>query len=157
MLNRARISGLPLGSLPASALARAVGYQVPANGAFGKFRATLTGDAAPRVPAVSVQLSASQLARIVIVGPLVSVAPQIFAAVWKAISRCCPRVVPPFPPTGVAGVGSLKPFPAASTSFRITMLACPDADDAATRLTANTISKIENFLRTFLLSSLEVG
>src|ERR1043166_9827310 len=102
-LNLARISGLPLGSLPARALARAVGYHIPGNGAFGKIRATLAGDAAPSVPAVSVQLSASQLARIVIVGALFSVAPQIFAAVWKAMSRCCPSVVPPFPPTGADG------------------------------------------------------
>src|SRR5262249_26469106 len=47
--------------------------------------------------------------------------------------------------------------PGASTSFRITMLACPYADDAATRLTASMTKKIESFLRTFLFTSLRVG
>src|SRR5215471_9916454 len=35
------------------------------------------------------------------------------AANWNAISRCAPTVVPVFPPTGVAGVESLKPTPGA--------------------------------------------
>ena len=150
MLNLALISGLGLESLPDSALARAAGYQVAENGAFGKFCRKLTGEAAPRVPEVAVQPSASQLARMVIVGPLVSVAPQTFAANWKAFKRCWPRVVPGLPPTGATDVGSLNPVPAASTSFRITTVACPEADEAATRLTASKTRRIESFLRTFL-------
>src|ERR1051326_9169778 len=98
MLNLALISGLGLESLPDSALARAAGYQVAGNGAFGKFCRKLTGEAAPRVPEVVLQPSASQLARIVIVGPLFNDAPQTFAANWKAFRRCWPRVVPGLPP-----------------------------------------------------------
>ena len=118
MLNLARISGLEgFESAPARALPRAEGYHVPVKGAFAKFCRKLTGAADPRVPEVAVQGSASQLARIVIVGPLVSVAPQTFAANWKAFSRCWPRVVPLLPPTGAAGVLSLNPVPGASISF----------------------------------------
>src|SRR5262245_59664454 len=40
---------------------------------------------------------------------LSSDAPHTSAANWKAISRCWPLVVPGLPPTGAAGVGSLKP------------------------------------------------
>ena len=35
------------------------------------------------------------------------------AAFWNALRRCWPSVVPGLPPTGAAGVGSLKPTPAA--------------------------------------------
>src|SRR5262245_39885779 len=42
------------------------------------------------------------------------------AACWKAINRCSPRVVPLLPPTGAAGVGSLKPWPG-SVTFTIVM------------------------------------
>ena len=151
MLNLALISGLGLESLPDRAFARAAGYQVAENGAFGKFCRKLTGDAAPRVPEVVVQPSASQLARIVIVGPLVSDAPQTFAANWKAFRRCWPSVVPGLPPTGATAVASLNPVPGASTSFSITTVACPAADEAATRLIARMTKRIESFLRTSLL------
>ena len=151
-LNVAEISGFGLGSVPVSALARVPGYQTPGIGAPGKFRATLTGAADPRVPLVAVQaIVLDQLARTVIVGPLFSVAPQMFAAHWKAFSRCWPRVVPVLPPIGDAGVASLNPTPAASP-LSIMIVACPDADDAATRLTASMTRKIENFLRTFLIT-----
>ena len=103
-----------------------------------------------RVAVLSVQPSASQLARIVIVGPLFSVAPQMFAAVWAAFNRCWPRVVPGFPPTGATGVVSLNPTPGASL-FKIATVACPDADDDATRLTATMTRKIKSFMRTCLI------
>jgi hypothetical protein len=149
MLHLALISGLALGSVPDNALARAPLNQVLENGAFGKFCATLMVPADASVAVLSVQPSASQLARIVIVGPLFSVAPQIFAAVWAAFIRCWPRVVPAFPPTGATGVVSLKPTPGASL-FKITTVDCADADDDATRLTATMTRKMESFTRTCL-------
>ena len=103
-----------------------------------------------RVAVLSVQPSASQLARMVIVGPLFSVAPQMFAAVWAAFIRCWPRVVPAFPPTGVTDVVSLNPTPGASL-FKITTVDCPNADDDATRLTATITRKMESFTRTCLI------
>src|SRR5215213_2505438 len=158
-LNLALISGLEVfESTPESAFPRAVGYQVPVKGAFAKFCRKVTGAADPRVPEVAVQgMVLSQLARIVIFGPLVSVAPQIFAAAWKAFNRCWPRVVPLLPPTGATGVLSLNPVPGASTSFRISIVACPYAEDAATRLTASMMRKIESFFCTFLITLLRIG
>ncbi len=147
MLNLALISGVALGSLPDNALARAPLNQVSANGAFGKFWATLMVPADASVAVLSVQPSATQLARIVMVGPLFSVAPQIFAAVWAALKRCWPRVVPGFPPTGATGVSSLNPTPGASL-FKIATVACPDADCDATRLTATMTRKMKSFTRT---------
>lgn len=157
-LNLALISGLAaFESTPASAFPRAEGYQVPVKGAFAKFCRRVTGAADPSVPEKAVQGRVlSQLARIVIFGPLVSVAPQIFAANWKAFSRCWPRVVPLLPPTGATGVLSLNPVPGASTSFRISMVACPYADDAATRLTAIITRENKSFIRTFLITLLRV-
>src|SRR3954470_6339903 len=52
--------------------------------------------------------------------------PQMSAAYWKAISRCWPTVVPGLPPTGAAGVGSLKPTPGALV-LTMTMLAVAKA------------------------------
>lgn len=158
MLNLALISGLAtFESLPDSALPRAALYHVSVNGAFAKFPRRLTVDADPRVPVVAVQPSASQLARTVIVGPLVSVAPQMFAANWKAFSRCWPRVVPGFPPTGGTGVVSLNPTPAASTSFRITTVDCPYVGDDATKLTARMVKRICKYLIIESLSADFVG
>src|ERR1017187_74011 len=37
--------------------------------------------------------------------------------------RCCPRVVPVFPPTGLTGVGSLNPTPAGSLLMIVTVAA----------------------------------
>ena len=154
-LNVAVISGLVPGSLPVSALTRATGNQVSKNGAFGKFLVTPTGAADARVPPSTSQGRAAQLARTVIVGPLLSVAPQIFAAVRTAISRCWPRVVPLLPPTGATGVGSLNPVVEESLDTTSTV-ACPDADDAATRLTASITRKIEGFMRTCLITLLRL-
>src|SRR5205823_15003502 len=52
--------------------------------------------------------------------------PQMLAACWKQLSRCCPTVVPGLPPTGAAAVGSLKPSPAPS---RLMMTIVEDACD----------------------------
>jgi hypothetical protein len=60
-----------------------------------------------------VQVNGSIVASTTIVGTLFNCAPQTFAAAWNAFRRCWPRVVPGLPPTGAAGVGSLKPTPAA--------------------------------------------
>src|SRR4051812_28888066 len=45
---------------------------------------------------------------------LCSVPPHFWAAAWNTLSACWPTVVPGLPPTGAAGVGSLKPSPAGS-------------------------------------------
>src|SRR5664279_1596265 len=42
--------------------------------------------------------------------------PQMRAASWKTMRRWAPIVVPVLPPTGVAGVASLKPTPAPSVT-----------------------------------------
>src|SRR5436305_5275815 len=52
--------------------------------------------------------------------------PQTFAANWKTLSACWPRVVPGLPPTGATGVGSLKPTPGPLT-LTMMMLAAPKA------------------------------
>ena len=81
VLNWAFISGeLVFKSLPAKAFAKAPGYHVFACGALGKLRKIETVPACPNVPEDAVQPSEAQLARIVIVTPLLSVAPQMFAA-----------------------------------------------------------------------------
>src|SRR5689334_13347972 len=100
-------------SLPARELASATGYHVLSRGAFGKLPLKLAGPALPRTPWVVVQgVSGPKFAAILIVIALESFAPQMFAASSKTLSLCCPSVVPGFPPTGIAGVGSLKPTPA---------------------------------------------
>src|SRR5687768_14670209 len=63
---------------------------------------------------------------------LLSVAPHLAAAAWNAISRCSPSVVPVLPPTGAAGVPSLKPTPAA-LPLTMTMVAAALAALAASR------------------------
>src|SRR5471030_1618821 len=100
---------------PASLLARAIGYQVPARGALGKSVNISVGPAAPRVaPFASQGVSGSKFARMTISTLLLRRAAQTAAAALKTLSRCWPRVVPVLPPTGVAGVVSLKPSPAPS-------------------------------------------
>ncbi len=80
-LNCASISGVsPFRSLPDSALARAALYQVSANGLFAKLDEREVAPAEPNVPVVLVQAREAQLAVIVMVGPLVRIAPQTFAA-----------------------------------------------------------------------------
>ena len=153
MLNLAPISAAEFVSFPDNALARAALYQVLENGAFTKLRRRLMVPADARVPPSTSQPSGSQVAWILIVGPLFSVAPQIFAAVWMAFSRCWPRVFPPFPPTGATGVVSLNPTPGASL-FKTTTVACPAADDEATRVNATMTRKMESFIRTCLITSL---
>ncbi|VXB00192.1 hypothetical protein MASSI9I_10238 [Massilia sp. 9I] len=68
---------------------------------------------------MAVQASGTKAAPMRMGTLLSSVLPQMLAACWKAIRRCWPRVVPVLPPTGVAGVGSLKPSPGA---FWLTMV-----------------------------------
>src|SRR4051812_10793727 len=98
-------------STPASLLASAPGYQVLTRGALGKSLKISSAPAEPSTAPVSSQGRGSKVAATRIGTGLVRVAPQIFAACWKAYRRCSPRVVPGLPPTGGAGVGSLKPTP----------------------------------------------
>ena len=73
----------------------------------------MIGPAEPSTAAVALQAKGSSVAMTTIVTVLFNCAPQMLAACWNAIRRCWPRVVPVLPPTGAAGVGSLKPTPAA--------------------------------------------
>src|SRR5205823_2112474 len=98
-------------SLPALELASATGYQVLPWGAPVKSASRAIGAAAPSTALVASQSSGVNEASITIGTGLLSEAAQTVAAYWNAISRCSPRVVPGLPPTGVAGVGSLKPTP----------------------------------------------
>src|SRR5262245_7370133 len=68
-----------------------------------------------------------------IVTGLSMVAPHRSAACWNAISRCWPRVVPVFPPTGATAVGSLKPSLAPSKLTTITVAAASAGRLAGTR------------------------
>src|SRR5258705_13209436 len=147
ILNRAIISAVPpFRSVPESLLARAAPYQVPPNAAPGK---SLSIDMAPdeaRTAEVGSQgrseLS-TQLALIVIEGPLFKVAPQTFAANWKALSRCCPNVPPPFPPIAATGVGSLKPTPGPSPLW-IMIVTEPKAVEHEMRPTAKVSNRAGN-------------
>src|SRR3954467_8956919 len=96
----------------------------------------LMAPAEPSTAEVAVQGCAAHWARIVMVIGLSMVAPHLLAAAWKAFRRCCPRVVPLFPPTGETAVVSLKPTPAASL-LRMTIVAVADAEVAAASTTAN--------------------
>src|SRR3954452_2755029 len=58
--------------------------------------------------------------------------PQIPAANLNAFRRCSPSVVPGLPPSGAAGVGSLKPSPAASL-FWMVIVTPANALDVARR------------------------
>src|SRR5690349_5610801 len=103
---------------------------VPAFGAPGKSANTCVAPALPSTAPVAVQASGVNWALMTIGTGLVRVAPQMLAAWVKAIRRCLPSVVPSLPPTGVAGVGSLKPTPGA---FRLlmTIVAAAWAEPAA--------------------------
>ncbi len=71
------------------------------------------GPAEPSTAWVALQDSGKSLAKTTMVAVLFNCAPQMLAAAWNALRRCWPSVVPGLPPTGAAGVGSLKPTPAA--------------------------------------------
>src|SRR5262245_32004613 len=66
--------------------------------------------------------------------------PQIPAAYWNTKRRCWPIVVPGLPPTGVAGVGSLKPSPVLS-ALRIVMVAAPALIGSASRSITARVEK----------------
>src|SRR5690349_14411295 len=69
--------------------------------------------------------------------------------------RWSPTVVPALPPTGVAGVGSLKPTPAGSVFTRMTCAACVASDAAPRRTPAQSALK-EVFIA-LLLRQVVVG
>src|SRR5262249_49222655 len=81
----------------------------------GKLAKTCRAPADPSVADVGVQVRGTNDDRIWISTRLSSVEAQTPAANWNAMSRCWPTVVPGLPPTGAAGVGSLKPSPGALT------------------------------------------
>src|SRR3712207_6304150 len=128
MLKVAVISGCAaLRSEPKSLLPSDSLYHVPGNGKPGKSRKMPTAPAEPSTAEVALQDCAAHCARMVMVMGLSMVAPHLSAAAWKAFRRCWPSVVPLLPPTGVAGVVSLKPKFAASL-FRITIVAVAPAE-----------------------------
>src|SRR5213082_1183834 len=55
--------------------------------------------------------------------------------------RCSPTVVPELPPTGVAGVGSLKPAPAGSVLTRMKLAACAPMEATASTAPARSALK----------------
>ena len=114
-LNRAMMWPGAVGarSRPAILFASATTYQVFGSGAFVKPCTLVEGPAAPSVPVAAVQSRGSKVALMRISTSLSIRAPQSSAAFWKALNRCWPIVVPVLPPTGVAGVASLNPTPAA--------------------------------------------
>jgi hypothetical protein len=79
--------------------------------------------AAPSTAPFSSQGSGSNAASMRTGTALVMVAPQMFAACWNAIRRCSPSVRPLLPPTGGAGVGSLKPTPASLPLMMVIVVA----------------------------------
>ena len=80
----------------------------------------------PSTADVGVHVCGLNLASILISTLLASLLPQMLAANWKAISRCCPSVVPVLPPTGSTGVGSLNPSSGPSP-LTMVITACPKA------------------------------
>src|SRR5215203_2992619 len=75
--------------------------------------------------------------------------PQTLAANWKAISRCWPTVVPGLPPTGAAGVGSLKPSLGPSP-LTMTILAAPKAGTLAASRRAARARKEKSLVVVFM-------
>src|SRR5262245_39049160 len=115
LLNVALMSSvLGIRSLPKRLLAWATANHVIGEGAPAKSRTTLTGPADPSTAEVELHVNGLNCAPTRIVTGLVRSEPQMFAACWNALKRWAPIVVPVFPPTGMAGVGSLNPSPAPS-------------------------------------------
>src|SRR5690349_20081019 len=77
--------------------------------------------AEPRIACVAVHVRAGNDTDTRISTALSKRAAHRFAAYRNASSRCCPTVVPVLPPTGAAGVGSLKPTPAGSVGVIVTV------------------------------------
>ena len=127
-------------STPANLLASARAYHAPRTGAFGESDTMAAGRAAPSVPEVASQVRGSKVAWTRISTGESSSAPQIAAARWKAIRRCCPTVVPVLPPTGVAGVASLKPSVGPS-ALTIVIWASGLAGAAARKSAARRVGK----------------
>ncbi len=112
-------------SVPASLFARAIEYHVFAMGAPVKSESMEIAPALPRTPPVASQgVKGSKLAWTRIVTVLGKIVPQMLQAVRKTFRRCSPRVVPGLPPTGAAGVVSLKPSPVLSRLIRTKLAAC---------------------------------
>ena len=99
------------------------------------------GPAEPSVALVAVQVSGLNAAWIWMVTEDVRIEPQMLAACWKQSRRCWPIVVPELPPTGAAGVGSLKPSPAPSV-LMMTIVAEAKAEVASTASRAVAASAV---------------
>src|SRR4249920_2145635 len=88
-LKRARICAEPrCWLMPEILFASANEYHVPGKGAPVKSANISVAPALPRTAPLAVHVSGSNVERTEIVIVLVSVAPHLLAAAWKAISRC---------------------------------------------------------------------
>src|SRR5690349_17415542 len=88
---------------------------------------------------------------------LFSTLPQSWSARLYAMMRCWPTVVPGLPPTGVAGVGSLKPTPGPSRLMRIMSAAWAGTTEATpSRAPAQSALK-DFFMGLFLREVLRGG
>src|SRR5215831_12347532 len=139
-------------SLPCRALARAAEYQVLERGVPVKSRNTLVGPAEPRTAEVALQDNGSNVAPTRIGTALEMSPPQMSAACWKAMSRCWPRVVPVFPPTGATGVGSLNPSP--GLSLLITVMTAASTAGAITAPILHSAQAIRKMLSQFLWNTI---
>src|SRR6187455_2837088 len=111
-------------------------------------RHTSVAPAEPSVAPVAVQVSGSNVARMLTGTVLVSVEPQMLAAYWNAMRRCWPSVVPGLPPTGATGVGSLNPTPAA---LPLTMTSVAAACTAGAAANAPSVAAARAMSRSFIL------
>src|SRR5438034_3164859 len=108
-------------SVSAILLANAFEYQCPATKALGKSRNTSLAPALPNTAELAEHDRAVHTALIRIVTVLLTAAPHLLAAARKTFIRCCPSVVPGFPPTGATAVLSLNPTPAGSPFMIVRM------------------------------------
>ena len=139
-------------SLPCRALARATGYHVAGRRAPVKSRNALIAPAAPRSAPVALHGSGSNVALTRIGTALERSPAQMSAARWKAMSRCWPRVVPGFPPTGATGVGSLKPSP--GLSLLITVMTAASTAGVATAPIPKSAHATRKMLSGFLWNTI---
>ena len=94
--------------MPASAFASAMGIQKP-GGAPGVLARDVVNAACPSMIWFVLQLRGAKLAATTMGGTLIKASPHSWAAFLNTFIRWSPIVVPWLPPTGVAGVLSLKP------------------------------------------------
>jgi len=103
----------PFWSAPSSLLASATGKVMPPGPPmpWPTIRIAEVGPAAASTAPPGLQVSGLNWAETLVATVLSRARPQMPTARLSRLARCWPRVVPGLPPTGVAGVLSLKPAP----------------------------------------------